>query len=261
MFNIIYNFFVLYFNNLFFKFFLKINFIKIIMHHLSIKSCVVCWNWFEYLCPDCHKKIKFFLYKCPICNKFSKNSDICKSCLFEIKNLSWIMVCFKYNLPIKKLLYCYKFNSKYDIWKYIWKEIILSILTNEFYLKLISNNKTLLTYVPSNDFKKFFIRGFDNMEFLTKIVWKYFKKEVHKIIVNRKLNKQQSSLNKTQRAKNLEKTYFINTFLKLDTNSYENVIIFDDLLTTWTTLYKVSSIINWYFRKLKIYSIVISKNV
>lgn len=183
-----------------------------------IKFCVSCFKKLEegYICEECLKDISFN-------NFFDKKQ-------FENFNASY--VCF-YSGSIKNVIYNFKVYKKFYCGEYLG-----NILAD--YIEHSGENFDYLTYVP-RDYKKIKIEGFDQSYFLTKIVSERLGIPFIKTLYCSGKKYDQKKMDSRNRMLNIKGKFFLNKDLKMLEN--KNLLIIDDVATTYSTLKEVSKVI------------------
>ena len=190
-------------------------------------ECEVCGNLFQittqnYVCEDCLKSIykTEFVY-CHSCGKITSN---CQNCMVE-KKFEDIGVFTRVDDKLTRIIGIYKLKSIKALAKPL-SELIYDDIT-EFVVK---NKIDIITYIPlyKSLEKK---RGFNHLkEILLNIFPEVAVKEVLKKVRNTKL---QMDLTKEEREKNLKGAFVLKNFSKVEG---KNILIFDDIMTTGSTL-------------------------
>ncbi|MDD4150989.1 MAG: ComF family protein [Candidatus Gracilibacteria bacterium] len=214
--------------------------IKFIKDIITPKKCYNCGQIGYFLCPQCLEKTKKHKSYCYLCKKESLNFKIHPTCHDDDFFLDNIIVLNHYSdKTIKKLIK----NSKY----YNKKDIIddFSIYLGDLLLKNIEIEKTedyLIIPRPMFFLKKIF-RGYNQSEILAKNISKYTKINYENNLIKKiKYTKSQSKLHKSERLKNLEKSFSINKKV-LEKINGKTIIIVDDVVSTGTTLNEIGKIL------------------
>ncbi len=191
------------------------------------QECEICGNTFpikgqNYICDDCLNSIyKMEFVYCHSCGKITSN---CQECVVN-KKFDDIGVFTRVNDKLTKIIGIYKLKSVKALASNIAELIKEDII--EFSIK---NKIDLITYVPlyKNLEKE---RGFNHLrEILIRIFPKNIVKEV---LVKTKDTKLQMELSKKEREKNLKNVFILR---KLSEVEGKNILIFDDIMTTGSTL-------------------------
>jgi len=191
------------------------------------QECEICETTFciknqNYVCEDCLSSIykTDFVY-CHSCGKITAN---CLDCKME-KKFDDIGVFTKTNKTLTTIIGIYKLKSVKALAKDIADLIKYDI--TDFVKK---NEINLITYVPLSK-KLYKKRGFNHLrEILINI---FPKSMVREVLVKTKDTKLQMELSKEEREKNLKNVFKVKKFSEIEG---KNILIFDDIMTTGSTL-------------------------
>lgn len=178
----------------------------------------------EYICEECKLKLKKYLI-----NKI-ENCKNNKKVYYDYK-----VKILKYENLVREKIIEYKFNEK----TYLHKTMEKIILNDEKIYSFLEKYDIILP-VPLFKNKKW-ERGYNQTELIARDLAKDLGIKIsNKTLKKVKNTKMQSSLNKTERMKNIK-----DAFIVTNTESVENkkVIIFDDIYTTGSTLNECSKIV------------------
>ncbi len=217
--------------------------IKTIKDIISPKKCYSCEKEWHFLCQECLQyTIKYKPY-CYICKNQNNKFLIHKYCKKNIYFDKLIILTRYKNKVIKKLIKDFKFYNKKDIWedfgKFLWK----LLLKNE---KIKNKEDYLLVPTPMFFYRKM-IRWYNQSDILAKYIWKHTNIKIKdKLIKKIKNTRQQSLLSKKERILNLNNSFKINKKDR-DILDKKNIILIDDIVSTWTTLNEIAKILkqNW----------------
>ena len=225
--------------------------IKFFKEILAPKKCYSCRKEGIFLCKKCLEKQRNFSSICYLCKQKTDNFEIHKNCkknILEKENINFqldkIIIFSHYkNFVIKKMIEDFKFYWKKDIW-----EDFSKILNKLLEKNIIEKNyeKYLIIPTPMYFFKKL-LRWYNISEILWKNIWKKLKIKYEKNLFKKiKNTKSQKTLSRQERLTNLEKSLKINK-KQVDKIFEKNIIIVDDIISTWTTLNEMAKILkkNW----------------
>lgn len=190
-------------------------------------ECEICGDLFfvknqNYICEDCLNTIykTEFVY----CHSCGKITSYCQNCLID-KKFDDIGVFTRTDEKLTKIIGIYKLKSVKALAKYISKIIYEDI--TEFVLK---NKIDVITYVPLHK-RVERERGFNHLkEILINIFPKIVVKE---LLLKVKDTKLQMELSKEEREQNLKDAFLLKKFSEVNG---KNILIFDDIMTTGSTL-------------------------
>lgn len=213
--------------------------LKYIKDIISPKKCYSCKKEWHFLCKKCLDLIDYKSPYCYICKKENKDYMVHNKCKNDIY-FDKIIVLSKYkNITIKKLIKDSKYYSKKDILEDFWTYLGKLLLSKQ---KIINKWDYLIIPVPMF-YKRKISRWYNHSEILANYIWKETWITVNKKLIKKiKETRQQSKLSKKEREKNLEKSFKINKRIR-DNIDKKNIIIVDDIISTWTTLNEVSKLL------------------
>jgi len=192
------------------------------------ESCIICKNAFYFdnqnaVCNECLGKIK----KTPAiyCKSCGAPTENCQKCL-KVKKYDYIQVFSSRTEKIIKLIAEYKLNKIKGLSKDI-ADIIRDDITTFVKEKEID----LITYVPVSK-KVYREREFNHLrEILLHIFPRYLIKE---ILIKVRETDFQANLDKKDRLKNLKNAFKLKGNIK-----NKKILVFDDILTTGSTLNEI----------------------
>jgi ComF family protein len=220
---------------------------KFIKDIIAPKKCYSCFKEWLFLCEECYNKLYNFDEICYICKSHSENYIIHEKCKKSIYFDNILVLSHYKNNVIKKLVKDSKFHHKKDILEdfsiYLW-ELLTKYISNEYWI--INIEDFVIIPTPMYFLKKF-TRWYNQAEILAQNISKNTGINYYKNIIKKSKNtKQQSSLTKEKRLKNLETVFKINNKYLYRVNK-KIIIIVDDVISTWTTINEISKILknNW----------------
>ncbi len=227
--------------------------LKILLDLIAPKKCYSCNKEWHFFCKSCQTLEYSFENICYVCKWKTKNFEVHSEC----KNFAYydkIIVLNHYRQKYtKKLIRDAKFYNKTHIYDDLSYFLYEKFILNE---KIIFKDNYIVTFVPSFYLKKI-KRWFNWSEILAKnfsnTSWIKYKNLTKKI----KNTYSQSELNRQDRLTNLNNSFVINKkYKKLIKN--KNIIILDDVVSTWVTINELSKILKKYKAKKIIWLIVAS---
>lgn len=214
---------------------------KFLLDIVSPKKCYSCKKEWCFICKECFSSFYEFEEKCYVCKKFSKNFEVHEFCKSE-KNIFYdkILVLKHYkNQKIQKLIKDGKFYGKTEILEEFSYFMYEKFLENE---KIDDLKDYLIISIPSY-FLRRWKRWYNSSEILAKHFANFSKINYEKNILKKiKHTKQQSKLNRKERLKNLKNSFTINKFFFKKIKN-KKILIIDDVISTWSTLNEISSIL------------------
>ena len=227
---------------------------RIIKDILSPKRCYSCKKEWHFLCNVCESKIAVFPPSCFVCKNESEEYKIHKNCENNTVYYDKIIIKYYYEQKcISKMVKDAKFYHKKDILHDFWEELGAHLQEN-----CIDIENSIIMPVPLNFLKKW-KRWYNQCEVLSESISKVLKVPYYKnILYKKKYTRQQSKLSKQKRLHNLENSFGIRT-KHLDIIDKKQIIIVDDVVSTWSTLNEVSKLLKTAWAQ-KIVCICIASN-
>lgn len=245
-----------------------------VLNFLFPPICGICGkldrNW---ICQKCKKRIEKYEKFKLIQGKDKINR------LFNFKNekiyFDEFLYCFEYKGLIRNLILKYKFSDCGYL-----SNLFANVILNNKKINEIFESYDIIIPVPMDKMKKQ-IRGYNQTELITKVIEKSinlkeknskkifceteksnYKNTDSKIIINNKClikiknTKTQSNLSANERTENIKNAFFVDNKLELKN---KNIILFDDIATTGSTINEISKILKEAGVK-KILVLVIAKD-
>lgn len=152
---------------------------------------------------------------------------------------------------IVSLSYCKKLQKDLKNFKYRYNKLYLEKFIS-YYLKLLEDN---FPYIEPKDYiitgvPMFFLSQIHRWYNQTYILWNEFSKKssipFKKLLIKYKYTKKQAWLNKKDRLQNIKNCFKINKRY-LNLIKWKNVILIDDVISTWSTANEIAKILkqNW----------------
>lgn len=190
---------------------------SLILDLIFPKFCYGCKKSNYYICPDCLDKLETKPIKVGINNTFEG-----------------VVSVFKYSSFIKSLIHDLKYNFVSDVCDEITQACVQKIKTNyPHVLQYWQQNKFCIIPIPLHPFRQNW-RGFNQSALLAQKIAMSLNLDFSENLLTRNINtKSQVKLKyKRQRFSNLSSVFTLNTNSKVP----ENIILFDDVITTGSTL-------------------------
>lgn len=215
------------------------------------QECLSCWIKWEYLCKECRKELHPHAEICPNCHKNSPEYKLCMECKINFKNqfvYEWIIIWFKYQEVLKKIILKLKYYHKKNFSEFLADRLKYLVLTHP---EIKDKKNIILTSIPSHWYRKFFVKWYNQSEILCNDLGKILNIPYYKICKKIKNTKSQTELKRIQRLDNLKWSYKIleNINLKWD----ETIVVVDDIVTTGSTINEMAKTIKQKFPKIKIW--------
>ena len=188
-------------------------------------KCVICNSGFyadnqNVVCSKCLSNIKKEnIYYCKSCGSPYEN---CQKCLKKRK-YDYIYVYTKATDELVRIISEYKLSGI----KFLGKNLA-DIIKEDIEKVVRENNIDIVTFIPLSK-KVYKKRGFNHLEFILKQIFPSFM--VHEILVKKKETKLQVDLSAEERKRNLKNAFHLKENIK-----GKKILVFDDILTTGTTM-------------------------
>ena len=199
------------------------------------KKCFYCKKYGDYICKQCLEKInKNYLFK-------------------KTKNdyYDYVICGSNYKGLIRTQIHNFKFHEK----SYLCHFFIKMILENKSIFNFLKNFD-LITFIPMNNTKEL-ERGYNQSKLLAKELGKILNIKVIDLLEKKYENKAQSTLNQSERRKNVKDIFKIKRHLNLKNKS---IILVDDIFTTGSTVRSASKILKENkFKKICVFTIAKSE--
>lgn len=190
------------------------------------QCCLICGKLTDIniICNKCER----IIYKNQICTIENKDKE-----KYYFEKHAYM---FLYKNEIRKLIIDYKFNDK----AYLYKLFSENIIKNEKICGILKKYDIIIP-VPIHKKRKR-QRGYNQSELISKEIANYIKSLnlENNIIQKVKNNIAQSTLSKKQRKTNVENVYKIAEKEKIEN---KNIVLFDDIYTTGSTVNVISKIL------------------
>ncbi len=208
------------------------------------RFCLVCnknysdknFNY-DYICIECENKLpkpgnKNICLKCKtFLGEYTLSKPICQQCKKYRHLFKKLITPLYYKDEAEELIKEFKFGKRFYIGKFLtemlWKTIKIEISDYR-------NRIHYITYVPMT-YKEKYKRGFNQTEFIAKLVGKSLNIPVVKLLKKIKSTKHQMELNFYERQRNIKDAFAINEKYG-DLIKGRNIIIVDDIYTTGATI-------------------------
>lgn len=177
------------------------------------KKCLECKASGKYICSDCLKKVK----------KNGWNSD-------------WVYSVWKYQGVMRKAILALKYKYSTEI-----AEEIATHVTRVLKRENIDLENACLIPIPLHWYRKN-VRGFNQSEEVGKLIAQKMKwKFIPHLLIRTKSTTPQAQLTGSARRENLHGVFALSPSHTL--NTIPNILLFDDVLTTGSTLLEASKVL------------------
>jgi ComF family protein len=205
-----------------------------LIDYLFPASCLGCEKIGSYLCDDC----KFSVHTHPeICLYSHLHSQWFRTHLDERSNpshyLDGCIIWFRYDGHIKKLIKNFKYHHQYHVGDFFAEQLSLHFLSN-IYMHHCHQDNTLLTRVPSHRWRRYMVKWYNQSQLLAQSLAKILQYPCRWLAKKTKQTKSQAKLSREQRFSSLHNAF--SSYTIESDHPIENIIIVDDVTTTWSTL-------------------------
>lgn len=205
------------------------------------RRCLSCGEGGNYFCQECVKTIKLIEKQiCPVCEKPAINGATHPCCQSEY-SLDGLISIFPYEGIIKTAISKLKYKFITDLARELVSSIIRTIELDKngqfnYLNRLIGmGEEIILVPVPLHWRRKNW-RGFNQAELLGRVLAQNFGWQFEEnLLVRSRYTKPQIKLKSEQRKENIRGAFKINSNSKI-INHKSNIIIFDDVWTTGSTI-------------------------
>jgi len=200
------------------------------------KKCVGCGKSGKYFCDQCIKNIAASKPVCPYCKYYSFASRTHSRCVKKY-GLDGLITVFYYRDVVREGIKLLKYNFITDL-----ADEFVGLAINRIDKSALQLKNPVIIPIPLHK-KRENWRGFNQSEALTRILSDELNWEMNTNILRRVRNtEQQARLNKKDRLRNLCGVYAVNNQI-LDKFSDRNLVLFDDVWTTGTTIKEACKIL------------------
>ena len=221
--------------------------------------CISCKKYGDMICNRCSTKLRVHPYICPVCHKRSDYFQVCKNCKVWWVEFDGLDIVFYYDNIIKKLLLQMKYYHKYSIVDFFVKKLTLNSLSNPILSSIINDKKhTLITYVPSHRRRRYMVKWYNQAQLLASWFAEYNDMRYADLFKKIRHTRTQAGLDRRARLTNLSWSFALNQ--KYDLSQIYNIIIIDDVTTTWSTINQLAKLLKSNYPALKVRWVVIGRN-
>ncbi len=194
------------------------------------KRCLNCGVSGFYICNSCLGLVDRAFCKCIYCGNYSYWGRTHKSCNRRGR-IDGAFAIWRYEGVVRKALLKFKYSFSYDIVDELVKRSINDIKNYPFNL-----GSVLSTSVPMKSGKERW-RGFNQASLIgVKVAYEMGWKFDDDILIKTKNTRSQAGLVRRERIKNLRGAFEINNKYKKNFKEYDSLVVFDDVLTTGSTI-------------------------
>ena len=218
-------------------------------------QCVNCGKWGTWLCPTCLGQVKPSLPECYVCRRLSFNYLTHKHCLSLENPVEQAYVLYRYNKITAKLMWKFKGDGSYRLARFIINTFIKPF---EKDLNALLKSSCLVP-IPTHR-NRFSSRGFSQMAALSHELINAFNFPAGNLLGNVLISTQKEHQAKLSRYARLhEKSKFVLNphadFFRV--KNCKNIVIFDDVMSTGSTVNNAAVILKKIFPEHTIKALVL----
>lgn len=201
--------------------------------------CFSCDKWWSYCCRDCMKNSKPHPEICPMCHIHSPDYRLCSSCHNEMIALDGIIVGFLFHWVIQRIIIALKYYHITHVVHDLTELLYYEFLTHRTLSTLYRNNPNnlMFTFIPSHRTRKYLQKGYNQSELLARSIASRLGILCYDDIEKLYRTKRQTGLSRIQRMNNLRGVYALWSTIP---SSVTHIVIVDDVVSTWSTLYELA---------------------
>ena len=216
--------------------------------------CVVCWLWWSYICSNHEKYLLWYPTCCWYCKRPTTISQNCNEHQsFNTTWLSGMIVWFYYTNLVKYIIHKAKYWWSFHLFSYFAKKLSLLIETHIAPL----HKQMIITYVPMYYKKELYQRGYNQAQKLAEYLASELNIPCKQLLTKTISTKAQMKKNRKDRQKQWENLYEI---INIHIPSETIILLVDDVITTWSTLFSASKVIKEHFPQNSIRWVCIARN-
>lgn len=206
---------------------------------------------FPNFCLGCKTKVEVKIPICKNCflelpiseqNNFSSESEFIKK----------IWTCYEFDFLIEKLIHELKYSNGILVGKFLTRVLLFHLGE-----KLRAENFDLIIPVPLHPVK-FRERGYNQSDVIGEEISKFLEVNFEdKILIRKKYTKTQTKLQKSERSKNVENVFEVNSKILNSTK----VLLVDDVITTGSTTSECAKALSSSFSEIEVQVLSLAKPI
>lgn len=232
------------------------------------RCCIICNEFYspstfnyDYLCIKCEKILpkpsdKNICIKCrAFLGEYVLSRPICQLCKKYRHLFKKLITPLYYKDKAEEFIKEFKFGQRFYI-----GQLLTQLLITKIKEELENSNKKIdyITYIPMTYWEEY-RRGFNQAEFVARIVGKSIGVPVVKLLKKVRSTKHQMELSFFDRQKNVKDAFVMNKKFHYSVRS-KNIIIVDDIYTTGSTISECCRVLKDYGAK-QIFPAVLARNI
>lgn len=212
------------------------NLVRNLLDIVYYQSCASCGTKGEVICKTCRDSFRIVDHSsvCPVCGKDIGRRIICGECITNKRGFSEGYYGFIYEGNLRDAIHAFKFNNRPEVGRYL-----VSLLRD--LIIPLQEKIDFIIPIPVTE-KRLRQRGYNQSFIISEEISNLTGKPVyHSVLFKIKETKDQYSLSKDERKKNIKGAFAIKGVSDL---KGKRILIVDDLFTTGYTAYEASRAIS-----------------
>lgn len=213
-----------------------------LLDFLFPKRCIQCKKIGSYICPQCFSYITFAdSMVCAMCQKQAIDGITHPRCRTRY-SIDGVFPSIVYKGVVKKMVYSFKYPPYLtDLQSQLGDLFYEGIIQKERFFKLL-DTPSVLVPIPLHK-KKFRKRGYNQSFLLANGLAEQFGMPVFDVLQRIKETKTQVGLNKELRQENIRGAFAIDPKFQQIMQSYDNIFLVDDVVTSGATLREAANVL------------------
>lgn len=206
-----------------------------LLRFLYPEFCVSCGIGKTTLCEECKSRLNESIQICWSCKKGALRGLTHAKCLDSSSKVSQFITCYYYNNTTRKIIQTIKYN---------FSSKLCSLISDLIYERIKIYNlvpNSYITYTPQHKSKDL-VRGFNHTKIISEAIANRYNLEFIDLLKKTYNTKPQALTSKSLRNKNIHGAFQVLPNIKL--NESKSIIIFDDVVTTGSTMKEMIKTIN-----------------
>lgn len=225
-----------------------------ILEFLFPTYCLACTKRGSLLCSRCRKDLSPTLPECYICRKISNRYTSHTKCL-KPNSLSYLFIFWQYNKTAKTLLKQYKYSRVLDI-RSLFIDLMNQLLSSRAKSVQFLHNSIMIPVPISKQRSN--QRGFNQAQQIGESFAEFKKiRFIPDLIIRDRDTARQSGLDKDKRIENLKDAFKFNTKYTHLISKIKWIYIFDDVITTGSTMEEIAKSIRSVKPDVRIYGVAL----
>lgn len=210
-----------------------------IIDFLFPKKCLGCAKAGKYICDSCIEKIPTVSSFCFVCGRPAIDGVTHFKCKRKL-SLDGVVVIWSYSGVLRKAILALKYKFAYEVARDL-VSASYGFLESNYPLMFLKN--VLLISIPAAK-KRVNWRGFNQTEIMGRMIAEHFGwRFSSNLLLRKKFYRPQTELKGRERRKNIKGAFEINPQYEKVLKDDPQIVIFDDILTTGSTLKEAGKVL------------------